>query len=84
MIALYHETTEGKRVRVADATDPEAAATYVKLMAKKWLHTKPGRTAKVFGMLATFAYSDGTAFGMLYGEPMPVPACEPDKQPRRI
>lgn len=80
---VYQEMQNGKRVSLGVAKGIEGAKVAMADLAAKWKATKPGRRAVIDGITATFLFSDGKQASIIYAEPEPVPAQEPDAQPRR-
>lgn len=80
---IYEE--RGSRSRAARiASDLAAAMEALKQMAAAWRKSKPGRTAHIDGLHLAMRYSNGKPASILVIDAVPVPAMEPDGQPRRM
>lgn len=66
------------------ALDVAAAKAALAMMAARWRLTKPGRLPHFDGLSLTLRHSDKKLASIAWAEGVPVPAKEPDAQPRRV
>ena len=82
MFAIYQDTRNGTQ-SIGPAVTASELSRKLDAMSVTWKLSKVGRTAKRDGLTVSLMFSDGKLASVIYADPVPVPAVEPDKQPRR-
>ena len=82
MFAIYQDTRNGTQ-KIGETFDEGSTMILLGQCARNWRRSKAGRSFKGEGLLVSLMFSDGKPASVIYADPVPVPAVEPDKQPRR-